>query len=48
MSGVRFSGHGVKPNMADNGAPSYTDQSPYAVFHVYVLRKNRAGELKPT
>ena len=23
-------------------------QSPYAVFHVYVLRKNRAGGLKPT
>ena len=23
-------------------------QSPYAVFYVYVLRKNRAGGLKPT
>ena len=23
-------------------------QSPYAVFHVHVLRKNRAGGLKPT
>ena len=49
ISGVRSSGHRVKPNMADNGGPNLRhSQSPYAVFHVYVYSKNGVGELKPT
>ena len=49
ISGVRFSGHRVKPNMAGNGGPNLRQsQSTYAVFHVYVYTKNCAGGLKPT
>ena len=35
VSGVRCSGHRVKPNMAANGGPNLCQsQSLYAVFHV--------------
>ena len=41
ISGVRSSGHQVKPNMAANGGPNLRQsQSPYAVFHVYAYSKN--------
>ena len=37
LSGVRSSGHRVKPNMAANRGPNLRQsQSPYAVFHVYM------------
>ena len=39
ISGVRSSGHRVKPNIAANGGPNLRQsQSPYAVFHVYYVQ----------
>ena len=50
ISGVRSSGHRVKPNMAANGGPNLRQsQSPYAVFQftciVKIIFLSRGGEL---